>query len=220
MAILPSFLLLLFADGLRRGRRFAWAGALLIQASLSLLAAVTIAGVLLPPPGSAAREGVGGIELSGYSHPLSLVLPMLVPVLLTVLLLAGRNLFPVQAPRGTYLRLARRVVIALIVLSLAHVGLGLVLADGFTPVPGPPQLLADVPDRFLPLGFLVDRSPAFFPESTAAVVLYGAPASYSGRGPEHYCSGRSCVRPTAGTARTRSGPGTSSSRTAAARSPG
>jgi lysylphosphatidylglycerol synthetase-like protein (DUF2156 family) len=46
------------------------------------------------------------------------------------------------------------------------------LANGFTPVPGLPQLLADVPDRFLPLGFLVDRSPAFFPESTAAVVLY------------------------------------------------
>lgn len=174
MAILPSFLLLLLADGLRRGRRFAWAGALLIQASLSLLAAVTIAGVLLPPPGpvSSDREGVGGIELSGYSHPLSLVLPMLLPVFLTLLLLAARNLFPVQAPRGTYLRLARRVAVALVLLSLAYVGLGLVLASGFTPVPGLPQLLADVPDRFLPLGFLVDRSPAFFPESTPAVVLY------------------------------------------------
>jgi phosphatidylglycerol lysyltransferase len=173
MAILPSFLLLLFADGLRRGRRFAWAGAFLIQATLSLLAAVTIAGVLLPPPpGSPTREGVGGIELSGYSHPLSLVLPMLLPVVLMVLLLAGRNLFPVQAPRGTYLRLARRVLVALVLLSLAYVGLGLALADGFTPAPSLPQLLADVPDRFLPLGFLVDRSPAFFPESTAAVVLY------------------------------------------------
>ncbi|MFE4543836.1 bifunctional lysylphosphatidylglycerol flippase/synthetase MprF [Arthrobacter sp. NPDC056727] len=174
MAILPSFLLLLLADGLRRGRRFAWAGALLIQASLSLLAAVTIAGVLLPPPGTASsdREGVGGIELSGYSHPLSLVLPMLLPVLLTLLLLAGRNLFPVRAPRGTYLRLARRVAVALVLLSLVYVGLGLLLASGFTPAPGLLQLLADVPDRFLPLGFLVDRSPAFFPESTAAVVLY------------------------------------------------
>jgi lysylphosphatidylglycerol synthetase-like protein (DUF2156 family) len=174
MAILPSFLLLLFADGLRRGRRFAWAGALLIQASLSLLAAVTIAGVLLPPPGPGlpSREGVGGIELSGYSHPLSLVLPMLLPVFLTLLLLAGRNLFPVRAPRGTYLRLARRVMVAFVLLSVVYVGLGLLLAAGFTPVPGLVQLLADVPDRFLPLGFLVDRSPAFFPESTAAVVLY------------------------------------------------
>ena len=125
-----------------------------------------------PPPGSASREGVGGIELSGYSHPLSLVLPMLVPVLLTVLLLAGRNLFPVRAPRGTYVRLARRVVAALVLLSVVYVGLGLLLATGFTPAPGLLQLLADVPDRFIPLGFLVDRSPAFFPESTGAVVLY------------------------------------------------
>ncbi|KRE47590.1 hypothetical protein ASG92_10150 [Arthrobacter sp. Soil736] len=178
MAILPSFLLLLLADGLRRGRRFAWAAVLLMQVALSVLAVITIAGVLQPglphtaTPDTSAREGVGGIDLSGYSHPLSLVLPMLLPVFLTAVLLLGRTLFPVPAPRGTYRRLARRVVVAWVLLGVAYVGAGLALSSGFTPAPGLPELIADVPDRFLPLGFLVDLSPAFFPESTAAVLLY------------------------------------------------
>ncbi|MEN8583607.1 DUF2156 domain-containing protein [Burkholderia sp. RS01] len=177
MAILPSFLLLLLADGLRRGRRFAWAAVLLMQVALSVLAVITIAGVLqpaVPHPAAdtAGREGVGGIDLSAYSHPLSLVLPMLLPVFLTAVLLLGRTLFPVHAPPGTYLRLASRVVVAWVLLGAAYVGAGLALAGGFTPAPGLPQLIADVPDRFLPLGFLVDLSPAFFPESTAAVLLY------------------------------------------------
>jgi phosphatidylglycerol lysyltransferase len=178
MAILPSFLLLLLADGLRRGRRFAWAAALLIQVALSVLAAVTIAGVLQPAAPdtavatNAAREGVGGIELSGYSHPLSLVLPMLLPVFLTAVLVLGRTLFPVAAPPGTYRRLAGRVVAAWVLLGIVYVGAGVALAGGFTPAPWLQQLIADVPDRFLPLGFLVGLAPVFFPESTAAVLLY------------------------------------------------
>lgn len=178
MAILPSFLLLLLADGLRRGRRFAWVAVLLMQVALSVLAVITIAGVLQPAvphtaaPNTPAREGVGGIDLSGYSHPLSLVLPMLLPLFLTAVLFLGRTLFPVSAPPGTYRRLARRVLVAWVLLGAAYVGAGLALAGGFTPAPGLPQLIADVPDRFLPLGFLVDLSPAFFPESTAAVLLY------------------------------------------------
>ena len=82
MSILPSFLLLLLADGLRRGRRFAWAAVLLIQATLSVLAGFTVARVLLPDvPETAAGEGIRAAGTSGGLHPLSLVLPMLVPVL-------------------------------------------------------------------------------------------------------------------------------------------
>ncbi|BAS16641.1 uncharacterized protein Cgl0966/cg1103 [Arthrobacter sp. Hiyo8] len=50
MAILPSFLLLLLADGLRRGRRFAWVGTLLIQVGLSVLAGITITAALQAAP--------------------------------------------------------------------------------------------------------------------------------------------------------------------------
>ncbi|MET4145711.1 DUF2156 domain-containing protein [Arthrobacter sp. UYCo732] len=173
MAILPSFLLVLLADGLRRGRRFAWAAAVLIQLGLSVLAGITIAGVLYPAaPDTAAVEGIGAIETAGYTHPLALVLPLLLPVVLTIVLLISRGLFPVAAPAGTYRQLAARTGAAAAVLSAIYLAAGTVLADGFTPGPGPGELLADIPDRFLPLGYMLDLAPAFFPQSTPAVLLY------------------------------------------------
>ncbi|WP_211881858.1 rhomboid family intramembrane serine protease [Pseudarthrobacter albicanus] len=173
MGILPSFLLLLLADGLRRGRRFAWAGAVLIQLALSLLAGITIAGVLLrAAPDTSAVEGIGAIEASGYAHPFSLMVPLLLPVALSILLLITRRLFLVAAPSGTYTRLASQVLAVGAALGAFYLLAGLALAGGFTPVPGPAELLADIPDRFLPLGYMLDVSPAFFPQSTAAVLLY------------------------------------------------
>lgn len=173
MAVLPSFLLLLLADGLRRGRRFAWAAALLVQAGLSVLAAVTIAGVLQPAaPATAAGEGIGAMDAAVYGHPLTLVLPLLLPILLSIVLLSVRGLFPVQAPAGTYLRLGGTVAATAGVLGLIYVGAGLALAQDFTPVPGMAELLADVPDRFLPLGYMLDLAPAFVPQDTVAVALY------------------------------------------------
>ena len=173
MAVLPSFLLFLLADGLRRGRRFAWAGAVLIQLALSVLAGITIAGALNPSaPDTAAIEGIGTIEAPGYAHPLALILPLLLPVVLTIVLLISRSLFPVTAPAGTYRRLGARTGAAAAVLGAVYLLAGSVLAGGFTPVPGPQELLADIPDRFLPLGYMLDLSPAFFPQSTPAVLLY------------------------------------------------
>lgn len=173
MAILPSFLLLLLADGLRRGRRFAWAAVLLIQAALSVLAVATMAGVLLPAaPDTAAAERIGAMDAALYGNPLSLALPLLLPVVLSAVLLSGWKLFPVAAPPGTYRRLALAILATAVVLGVVYVGAGLALAGDFSPVPGPAELLADVPDRFLPLGYMIDLPPAFFPQSAAAVVLY------------------------------------------------
>ena len=173
MGILPSFLLLLLADGLSRGRRFAWTGAVLIQLALSLLAGITIAGVLLrAAPDTSAVEGIGAIAASGYAHPFSLMVPLLLPIALSLLLLTTRRLFLVAAPVGTYTRLLSRVLALGVSLGAFYLLAGLALAGGFAPVPGPAELLADIPDRFLPLGYMVDVSPAFFPQSTAAVLLY------------------------------------------------
>lgn len=66
MAVLPSFLLLLLSDGLRRGRRFAWVSAVLIQLALSILAGITIASVLYPAaPDNATVKGIGAIKAAG-----------------------------------------------------------------------------------------------------------------------------------------------------------
>ncbi|WP_051422936.1 bifunctional lysylphosphatidylglycerol flippase/synthetase MprF [Arthrobacter sp. MA-N2] len=173
MAILPSFLLLLLAEGLRRGRRFAWVGVLLIQVGLSVLAGIAIAGVLQPTTSdTGASEGIAAIEGSASSQPLTLALPLLLPLALTIVLLTTRRLFHVKAPKGSYRRLLFQVLAIAAALSVVYVGAALVLARDFSPVPGWPDLLADVPDRFLPLGFVLDVPPAFFPIGTAAVLVY------------------------------------------------
>ena len=173
MSILPSVLLLIVADGLRRGRRFAWYAALAIQGGLAILAGSYIAAALMPArPGSTPSDGLGAVDITAQYHPLSLILPLLVPVLLVVLLLMTRRLFGVSAPPKTYLALALSLFFTAVVLSVIYVLAGLSLAQGFSPAPGLPELLADLPDRFLPLGYLLDLSPAFVPQSGAAVILY------------------------------------------------
>ncbi len=173
MSILPSVLLLIVADGLRRGRRFAWYAALAIQGGLAILAGSYIVSALVPAvPGSWPSDGLGAVDITAQYHPLSLIVPLLLPVLLVVLLLVTRRLFLVNAPPNTYRTLFLLLLLTAVVLSVIYVLAGLALAQGFTPVPGIPELLADLPDRFLPLGYLLDLSPAFVPQSGAAVILY------------------------------------------------
>ncbi|MEV8181443.1 MULTISPECIES: DUF2156 domain-containing protein [Micrococcaceae] len=173
MSILPSVLLLIVADGLRRGRRFAWYAALAIQGGLAILAGGYIVTALLPArPNSSSTEGLGAVDISASYHPLSLILPLLLPVVLVILLLGTRRLFSVNAPPRTYRTLALTLISAAAALAVLYVLAGLALASGFAPVPGFRDLLADVPDRFLPLGYLLDLSPAFVPQSGAAVILY------------------------------------------------
>lgn len=173
MSILPSFLLLLAADGLRRGRRFAWRLALVLQGVVAALAGTFIVRFLLPRgSGAGSGEIMGGLDLTRFHHPMSLVLPLLLPVVIFGALLGTRRLFTVPAPGGTYRKLGLVLAVSGAVLAVAYVGGGLLLSDGFIPAPGLAQLIADVPDRFLPLGYTVDVPPAFFPESTPAVLLY------------------------------------------------
>ena len=173
MSILPSVLLLIVADGLRRGRRFAWYAALAIQGGLAILAGSYIGAALMPAsPGTSPKDGWGAVDITPQYHPLSLILPLLLPVVLVVLLLVTRKLFRISAPPRTYRTLSLTVMVTAVCLAVIYVLLGLALAEGFTPVLGLRDLLADLPDRFLPLGYLLDLSPAVFPQSAAAVILY------------------------------------------------
>ncbi|GGH94914.1 bifunctional lysylphosphatidylglycerol flippase/synthetase MprF [Arthrobacter liuii] len=173
MAILPSFLLLLIAEGLRRGRHFAWWSALVVLGSTAVLAAMHVAGVVWPGVlGTLQDENMDFQNLSHLHNKLGLVVPLLLPGVMFLLVLGFRDLFPARATTGTYARLGRRVLLLGAVLAAVYVGAGVALSGGFTPVPSPGQLLTDVPDRFLPLGYTLDIPPAIFPQSTPAVMLY------------------------------------------------
>ncbi|MDQ0258602.1 lysylphosphatidylglycerol synthetase-like protein (DUF2156 family) [Sinomonas atrocyanea] len=173
MAVLPTVLLLLLAEGIRRGRRAAWAVALAVECALAAVAVVDIVAALAPAgSGSAAAQGLGAVHVGTFRNKLALVLPLLTPAALAGLLVATRAQFAVRAPRGTYRRLAARLAGTAAALALLYVGAGLALASDFSDPPRPLDLLADLPDRFLPLGYLTDTPPAFVPETLPATVLY------------------------------------------------
>lgn len=173
MSILPSVLLLVFADGLRRGRRAAWWGSIAVSGAMTALAVTYILGVLIPAPSpQPPHEGLGPINLTDFRHPLGLVLPLLQPLAVLILLTVTRRLFAVSAPSGTYRRAMSKAAATGFILAVAYVIIGMALNREFNPSPSPTGLIADVPDRFLPLGYAMDVPPAFFPESTPAVILY------------------------------------------------
>ncbi|GAA4372857.1 DUF2156 domain-containing protein [Paeniglutamicibacter cryotolerans] len=173
-AILPSILLVVLSDGLRRGRRFAWWGALVVQGGITALTVIYILGVVVPAwvPHTGLLEGLGDYDFTSYRQAKAVVMPLLVPAGVFIMLLATRRLFTVQAPPHTYLLLARKVVLSGAGISVVYLGAGWVLREGFSPVPGIAQLFASLPDRFLPVVYALDIGPDYVPQSVPAVILY------------------------------------------------
>lgn len=166
LAVLPQVLLLVFADGLRRGRRFAWISALILQGLMTLAAAVRIALFL-----SGRTGGVYGSP--DTVQPLAVVFPMLLPLLIFVLLaLTGRRLFAISARTGTYRRMFLTCMAAAVLLAAAWIGGGLLLRTGFTPRATLSALLADLPLRFLPVSEIIALPPQLLPDSVPATILY------------------------------------------------
>ncbi len=97
---------------------------------------------------------------------------VLQPLAVVVLLHATRARFRVTAPASAYRGWGRAVALTLIVVSVTYLALGYLLRDQFSPVPGLADLVADLPTRFLPPGYLGELEIAFLPVGVAATVLY------------------------------------------------
>lgn len=164
LSIMPVLLLLVAAEGLRRGRRAAWGVALGLNLGLTAL------GLVLAASPMQQRIVLGaGVHLHAF---VLVALPLLQPLLVAALLVASRRVFDVHAPVGTYRGLVKTVVGAAVVAAAAYVSLGFLLRDGFDRPPGVAGLLADVPLRLVPGGYLVGFPPAFLPVDWPAVVLF------------------------------------------------
>ncbi|MBV8934054.1 MAG: rhomboid family intramembrane serine protease, partial [Kutzneria sp.] len=163
-----SLVLLAAAEGLRRGRRFAWWLALAFNLALSI--------------GSTLLAGIAMLWLSGGDTADSwllvfLIPPALVPIAVVGLLAATRKVFTVSAPRRTYRRLGLMLIVSLAATSTVYVLGGYLDRAHFDPVPALGDLLADLPNRFLPPGYTslltgFDVSPVFLPTGGLAMVVW------------------------------------------------
>lgn len=173
-AILPSILLAVLADGLRRGLRMAWWGAVIAQGALAALTLVYLAGIVVPAhvPRATLMQGLGTYDFTVYAQAKALVLPLLVPVAVFAVLLAHRRLFTLRTVGGTGRRLLRRVVVLGAGLSALYLAVGWWWREGFTPVPSLGDLVENLPERFLPLVYALHLGPEFVPVDVGPTLLF------------------------------------------------
>ena len=167
-SVVPVLLLLVVADGLRRGRRAALAVGIVLNLVLAALG-LLFAGLVVSTP---TEQLVVYQAAPGARQILALTLPPLLPFAVAVLLWWTRERFAVRAPAGTYRKLLVTALTVLVAVSTTYVLLGAAVADQFDRPPTAAQLLADLPLRFLPPGYLGEVEPDFLPEGYLATLLF------------------------------------------------
>ncbi|MGA9872991.1 MAG: rhomboid family intramembrane serine protease [Rhodococcus sp. (in: high G+C Gram-positive bacteria)] len=167
LSLMPSVFLLFLADGLRRGRRFAWIATVAAQVVLLLLSVANYAIRFLD-------AGDDDSVFYGLQTPTAYrtIVPFLLPLAVLVVLVRTRRYFDVSAPRGTYRRFGLSALGVGVGLAAVYVLGGLIGRNGFDSRPGAATLLADFPQRLIPPVYLQWTEPALLPDSVFTTLLF------------------------------------------------
>ena len=165
--LLPQWMLLVLAAGLRRGRRAAWGGAVLINTVFAALATFALISAVAQGPSLGGDRHYLGLLPSGLPGA-RLVLPVVVPASLIGLLVAGRRLFTIRAPQGTNRRLATWVGGSTVGAMALVVVAGMTMTDSFSPTATIGLVASDFLVRVLPAATLTMLPPTLIPLTDAA----------------------------------------------------
>jgi phosphatidylglycerol lysyltransferase len=168
VSLLPLLALLVAAFGLARGRRFAAWLAIVLNLGLAALGAWYYG--LLPIAGQLYSWHWGFPRY--WEISLVLIVSVLVPLAVAVVLAANLRRFPVRGSRQRERAFVIGTLGSFLVLAIAYVGLGWLLRDQFRPRVNLVDLLADVPERFIPVAFLRLEPISFLPVTPASTALY------------------------------------------------
>jgi phosphatidylglycerol lysyltransferase len=150
LSILPVVLQLVLAEGLRRGRRAAWVGAVAFSALLTAVGTAIVDTLLRTP-----ADSLPLLDARPGSLPaVSVMAPLLAPLTVLVLLLLTRRRFGVRAAPGAVRRWLLTAAVGLAALTGIYVLAGSLSSSDWAPAPTPLALLADLPRRMLPPGYL------------------------------------------------------------------
>ncbi|MBW3087301.1 DUF2156 domain-containing protein [Bifidobacterium sp. 82T24] len=166
VSVLPLLLMLVVAYGLYRGRRTAAVLSVLLNACTVALSLVYC--FMLPiaqsPDGLRALIAHGAVRAAFATATL--------PLACVILVCLFRRCFPLSTRRGRILESTGLVVVAFLALCGAYLVVGVTRPYGFTVAPTPAMLLADLPQRFLPIGFLNGIQPYFLPTTPVTSIVY------------------------------------------------
>ncbi|GAA3864795.1 DUF2156 domain-containing protein [Leifsonia kafniensis] len=168
VSLLPLLVLLIAAFGLARGRRFAAWVAIGVNLGLAALGAWYYG--LLPSTGATF---VWQPHASHYWEiAVVLVVSVLAPATVAAVLLLNLRRFPVRSRPGGPRAFVITTIASGVGLAALYVGGGWLLRDSFRPPVTFLDLLADVPERFIPVGFLRIERVSFLPGDWMSAALY------------------------------------------------
>jgi lysylphosphatidylglycerol synthetase-like protein (DUF2156 family) len=168
VSLLPLLTLLVAAYGLTHGRRFAALLAIAINTGMAVIGAWYYG--LLPISG---QPYVWRWHSTHYWEvAVELIVSGLVPVTIAIVLATNLRHFPVATRPGRRRRFIVTTLSSFIALSALYVGVGWLLRDHFRPTVTLSGLLADLPERFIPVGFLQTERLTFVPTDWLSATLY------------------------------------------------
>ncbi|AMB58658.1 bifunctional lysylphosphatidylglycerol flippase/synthetase MprF [Microterricola viridarii] len=168
LSILPLLVLVLAARGLQHGRRAALVIAIGINLLMAGLAAFYYG--FLP---SAGNDQLLDLSSAGHWEFLvTLAVSTVVPVAVAGMLFVFRANFAVRIEHERALLALWVVLGAGLIGSGIYFAVGLIDPAGFAPPATPAMLVDDLAERFVPVGFLAERSLEFVPVSAAARAAY------------------------------------------------
>jgi lysylphosphatidylglycerol synthetase-like protein (DUF2156 family) len=167
LSVLPLLVLLAAAIGMWRGRRLAALVAIAVNVLLAVLAGLYYGFLpaLLDPDELLTRTGSTGPDTRTF-------LAVGVPAAVAVAVLVQLRHFDVLPTRRAARRFLVATVGALVATAVLYLALGLLLRAQFSPHVGLPDLLGDLPERYVPVGFLRFRRLDFQPTTAASKGLY------------------------------------------------
>jgi lysylphosphatidylglycerol synthetase-like protein (DUF2156 family) len=168
LALLPLAIVLVGAYGLLLGRR--WAVYLVAIAAVAdgVLAAFYfgVVPVIGNPSHLAVRAGQSP-EFAGW-----IVANALLPVILAGIVVSQRRHFLIWAGAAARRRFLLTMGVAIVAISGCYLAVGSVLGAQFTPAVGFLDLLSSLPERFIPMSFLLAEQRDFAPTTLATRLLY------------------------------------------------
>ena len=167
LAPLPLVVLIVAALGMLRGRRSAALVAIAVNLFLAFVAAFYYG--FLPAFGS---DAVISDYATGVEPVARIAISVFVPLAVASLIAANLRHFTVRVPRSVVIRFVATVLGTLVALCALYLGAGWLDRFQFRPAPGMLQLLLDLPDRFVPVGFLRLETVPFIPVAPFTQILY------------------------------------------------
>lgn len=167
LTLLPLAVLLIAALGVLQGKRFA--AGLAVSVNLVLAALAGFYYGFIPLSGASGTVVVNRGPLEGT---LELLISVLVPFLVALLILANLRHLTVSIGRRVVVEYALAVVIVFLGLSAVYLVLGWLARAQFHPVISLAELVTDLPERFIPVGFLGLQRIEFVPTGAVPRLVY------------------------------------------------